>query len=297
MIDCLCDKDTTRLIERVLNSNDVDSTVDLLLPIIDEYSCYYSNLGTGQGTLFRARKCDERKNNGFDNISDLWHPRADNILTSGRFNDIGQPMLYLACTLPTALAEVGAHKGDYIQIAQYVTGANQYIKCGFVGELSHVYTTRKVRNAPEGPDPSKNSLDLIISKLDHMDQDAKMRYLFVDSLFDSISRTKQDLMIDYTGSRAVARIMFRCHKSFDAFAYPSVVCNDSMNLVVKPDAAAEKMSVVNTCVVRIDYACEQFGLYRFTSVRDSGVFDSNGNIIYNVREFDNMQHVVDLQPQ
>lgn len=78
----------------------------------------------GDIRIIRARRCSNEF--GYENINALYFPPGE-ISNNGRLNDRGNPVIYASFHIDTALTEIGAKKGEFIHIAEFVVSRSEKI--------------------------------------------------------------------------------------------------------------------------------------------------------------------------
>lgn len=172
--------------------------------------------------LFRARVNDSET--PFE-ISSMGKPPAKKS-TAGRANPIGIPYLYAASNIPTAIAEIRPHKGDYVTIAKF--------------EIDKPLKFADLRNPRQTISPfaqNEDGLNQIFLDLDYLCH-----------LGEELSKPilPREAHLEYLSSQYLCELIKHC--GFDGVVYKSSVGNGD-NFAVFYDA---KLTAVDTECYKID---------------------------------------------
>lgn len=217
--------------------------------------------------LWRIRKC--RDCTGFSNISEVHYP-PPHFTKAGRINEPGAPMLYVTFNTFTAMKEVGAKVGDYLQIVGYSMTERRPIRSLILGEFTNVH--KRGQGNLSGDVSTK--LNEILCK---MAFEPGLSFVFMDAFLSGILADPEMVDLDYIHSRVLGSLLFEKYPGIQAIHYPSVALKGAMNIVIKPDAADEALQISGTSVLRIDGLFD-YDLYRFSVIRNAQGFWQDGSI-------------------
>jgi hypothetical protein len=217
--------------------------------------------------IWRARKCASSA--GFEKIRELWCPPRHRV-TAGRLNDPGEPMLYVSINGRTALAEIGAQEGDYVQVIGYKINDEKKLRCGIIGEFAHVHDTGRAL-----------SLGSVAAQLKGILQkfppDKLRSFVTLDRFLSAMLRDRTAARRAYVHSRSLGRGLFRRQQDLQAIYYTSVVSwKGAMNLAIKPEVASELLTPVWTGVLRMNERYDDFRIVR--SARSSKTQKPTGRV-------------------
>lgn len=254
----------SRLFNAVRSARTVAEACYRLEPIFEQYTLL--NIELGRSNVFwRARHTDRP----FDDPECLGPPPKIATRTN-RLNDASAPCLYAATREETALLEVDARPGQFLQLAGYRCKGDTTYRVALLGELRHVQQTGFLRLT--GTDPTGS----IARLLDEQGLEKGRRTIFIDSFLAALLSDKDAAEIDYVLSRAVAAMVYR-DQAVEGFFFPSTKGLHGMNIVLLDKPAREKLHLTSSLFVRVD-AVREFGFVDFTvlveaeSIGDDGRF-------------------------
>ncbi|MDL5412323.1 RES family NAD+ phosphorylase [Citrobacter amalonaticus] len=223
--------------------------------------------------IFRARKC--LNENGFKNISEIYPPPADKCKT-GRMNDEGKSIFYGAYSVGTALAEINAQEGDYVQIAHFYLPdtADVGIRCFAIGEVYNTYHGNSSISVGVF-----NEIRDFIQRIGNDDIHALLSYLYMDAFSSELLNSINANEINYIYSRVFSRLLLDKHQDVDGLIYPSAKVKGTTNIVLRPETVEEKMQLVRNVVFKIT-KLYPYGIADFKILRTSKGHTSDGDIIW-----------------
>lgn len=229
----------------------------------------------GRGSFFwRARKCLPE---GFSNERELWCPPAG-VASVGRINRRGEPCLYLSSRKETALAEIYADTGDFVQLSAFRVKPGQSLHVLTVGEWLHIQRTGRSRIFAEA------QAEAIDSTLNSFPYDYARSLIYVDSIFGSIMADQEASRDDYALTRELAQQAFGKVPAANSLLYPSVQLSNGMNLAIKSAAAAESVESVASFVARVERK-RRFGTFELAILNSATGVDTDCN--YHWKPVDN----------
>lgn len=217
--------------------------------------------------LWRIRRCKNPE--GFSNISEVHYP-PPHITKAGRLNEPGEPMLYVSFNTFTAMKEVDAKVGEYLQIIGYSMAKHRPIRSLILGEFTNVHKRRQ-SNLPGDVSTKLNEI------LNKMTFEPGLSFIFMDAFLSGILADPKMADLDYIHSRILGSLLFEKYPGIQAIHYPSVALEGAMNLAIKPEVADNALRFSGTSVLRIDNLFD-YDLYRFSVVRNSQVIHHDGSI-------------------
>lgn len=202
--------------------------------------------------------------------NDLYYP-PPSVATAQRLNDKGEPLLYLSIRPQTALAEIHAAKGNYVQLSGYELREGKTLRVAAVGEYFNLekrgYTLL----------PEKMAVK-IAEALQNKKQEPLRSFIFMDAFIAEILQDPDASDDDYLRSRIVARIIREKLPHLEGFHYPSVIREGSPNLAIVPHAANTKLKLTATAHGHIDEVYD-YGLYRLSINKRGHIFPPNAGIV------------------
>ena len=218
--------------------------------LLEPYSRLEFSLGYNRG-VWRARFCTPI---GFPNFEDMSHPPSD-VAPANRLNEKGEPILYCSLNNRTALQEIEAKTGDYVQLVNYRVDPTLKLRCCVFGELLRVH--RAGRSWVD--DQLEKSLNHILNRVP---PDAGTSILYLDGFMSEILHDPDAAATGYLRSRILASRLFAKYPDVDAVLYPSVAVEGGKNLAIRPSAAQKVLTVASSAVLRIVKSYE-YGLFDF----------------------------------
>lgn len=209
---------------------------------------------------FRARKCDS--SDGFDSLREMIYPK-DGSRSFGRANLPQKPVLYGSRSKKTALDEISADVGDYVQIIEIRVIPGHFIHCILLGELS------ALSNAGGSIIGSQTSDTMVSKAWKERPQHEVEAAIYVDAFlaeqFARVARRPSE----YRMTAVFAEILFDQQR--DAVIYPSVESRGGLNLAMKAESFDRSVEVLRSTVYRID-KFHGLGMYDCTAIKTAGVF-------------------------
>lgn len=223
--------------------------------------------------IFRARKCFTE--NGYDNISEIYPPPPEKCKI-GRMNEEGKAIFYGAYSIGTALAEINAQEGEYVQIAhfQLPDKADFGIRCFAIGEVYNAYhgnSTISVSVFDEIRD--------LIHRVGSDDIHALLSYLYMDAFSAELLNSTHAHEVNYLYSRVFSRLLLDKHPGADGLIYPSAKIKGTANIVLRPEIVKSKMRLVSNVVLKIK-KIYPYGIVDFNILKTSKGHALDGNIIW-----------------
>jgi len=246
-----------------VHSRSVESIQAEIFEFIRGYSAKAISRTSGQ-MWFRARLCDTAK--GYSSLHQMIYPSSGSD-SFGRAHIPGSSVLYASWNMPTALDEIHAKPGDYVQIINLrpVKGAN--IPCHIVGEY------QKFHSAGSSLINSGTMINALAYEQAN-NPDEFFRSVFIDSVVSELFRFPVEESLEYKITAAYSDLL---HKNKGGLMYSSVKSFGAINLAVPAEIFDTEFEVVQTIVVRIKEAFG-YGLYTSTPLRSSCDFHESGVI-------------------
>jgi hypothetical protein len=179
-------------------------------------------------------------------------------------------MLYVSFTTFTAMKEVGAQVGDYLQMIGYSMNKDRPLRTLILGEFTNIHK-RGQGNLPGDINAKLNDI------LNKMGFEPGLSFVFMDAFLSGIFADQKMAEVGYMHSRILASLLFELYPNIEAIHYPSVARGGAMNLAIKPAAADNALQIAGTSVLRIENQYDH-GLYRFTVLRNAAGFSMEGSI-------------------
>lgn len=175
----------------------------------------------------------------------------------GRCNLPAQPLLYTALYEDTALAEIGATRGDHCVISTFEFPAK--FRFVTIGQFDLYRRTGEVNS------DAKTSTTLGIYEQIMALPTAELSALFDAFLADEFLRPSKgtaDYKISSIFSDVLLKDDLKPSKPIDAIMYPSVEFRHGLNIAVRSDSYESQVKLVKAKVVEIKEALG-FGLFRY----------------------------------
>ncbi len=234
--------------------------------VIEYYGIINFNLGNTL-PFWRGRIC--ASSDGFKNIKELSYPPRE-LTKAGRLNDLHAPLLYLSMNNLASLEEINASKGNYVNsIAYKIIGENK-LRCGILGEITHVARSGRALISEE----LGTHLNRILNETEY---EAGKSFVFTDAFLSSILRDRNASKTNYIHSRTLAKLVFEKHPGFDAIVYPSIALESAMNLAIKPESADRFLEILGISVMRVRKKYD-YGIFDFELLRNAKGYEKNGDI-------------------
>lgn len=223
--------------------------------------------------IFRARKCITE--HGYNNISEIYPPPLGKCKT-GRMNEEGQAIFYGAFSIGTALAEINAQEGDYVQIANFLLPekGEAGIRCFAIGEVYNVYHGINSISVD-----FFNEIRGFIDKIGKDKTRDLLTYLYMDAFSAEILNSTQASKINYIHSRVFSRLLLEKHPDVDGLIYPSSKIKGTTNIVLRPEILKSKMQLVSNVVMKI-IKVYPYGIVDFKLIKIAKGHTLDGSIVW-----------------
>jgi hypothetical protein len=238
-----------------------------LVPIFDAYDVM--SFEPNGITCWRARRTEGKP---WAKFSEMTFPPSESA-TVQRLSNAGEPSLYAATRIETALIEIGACEGELIQLIGFRHLQNNGLRLALIGEFHHLMKRGYFRITN---DPA--AAKAVINTLGKMPREQYLSLLYADAFLDSLLSAKREDDPDYVRSRAVAALTYR-EPGLDGIAYPSVPDQHGMNVVIKPVAADKKLRSICVMLVRITRKY-QFGFIEYEVTQDVERIETDGSFVW-----------------
>ena len=206
----------------------VEEIKQQILSFYDLYNVIVVNLGAE--SVYRVRKIDTGDAHGM--ASDVWHPPPDCVGKIGRANNIGEAVFYCSLDPATAIEEGQIVPGDRFSLAIYQ----------LAGREPYNMTSVVVREARLIPSPSATHPE------EFRQFGAELSKFMVREFTRHVAPGDEHL---YSRSCAISSILFDLPRK-DSIIYPSVKNHDAVNVVLKSDAAKERLTLVQVVTCTMD---------------------------------------------
>lgn len=230
-----CDK----IFARVRAAASPSEVCHALEALFDWYELLNLELVSGE-VFWRARLTGEHP---WPCIEKMVYPRPEHAGLN-RLNDKNAPCLYAATRIETALQEIEANEGDFVQLVGFKVEPRAEIRVAVIGELLHIYKKGYLRLT--GTDPGGSIVRLLNSK----GQRRGVQILYIDAFLSALLADENAKSDEYIRSRSIASMIHRDAKT-DGIMFPSVRDELGMNLALRPAAVDSKMRAVCCIHVRI----------------------------------------------
>jgi hypothetical protein len=245
------------------NASEIEKGLQMVL---EYYGIINFDLGYAW-PFWRGRIC--ASSHGFKNINELSYPPRE-LTKAGRLNEPRAPLLYLSMNNLATLEEINASKGNYVHSIAYKIIAENKLRCGIIGEITHVARSGRALISEE----LGNHLNRILNNTEY---EAGKSFVFTDAFLSSILRDRNASKTNYIHSRTLAKLIFEKHPGFDAIVYPSVALESAMNLAIKPESADRLLEIFGTSVIRVRKKYD-YGIFDFELLGNAKGHDKNGDI-------------------
>ncbi|WP_272544356.1 RES family NAD+ phosphorylase [Burkholderia cepacia] len=259
--------DCDHIFDKALGSAVEAEFCHVVAPLFDHYKIL--SVDWGRGSIFwRARIVHDTM---FENLAEMNYPPS-HVARVGRLNDAGSPCFYVSARKETAITEIDAEAGHFIQLAGFrVLDANP-VRLALIGEYSNVQKVGYMHFA--GRDP-----DMALSKLiNSMPRHDALRMVYIDKFFAHVLADIEASKKNYMMSRALTQVIYSKCKA-DGIVFPSVKDRGGFNLGVKPAASDKSFHNVCCIVVRLR-ARRRFGLLEFDIIKSAKSLDSESNFVW-----------------
>ncbi|MDD0980670.1 hypothetical protein [Pseudomonas shahriarae] len=257
-----------RTTSEIIRSTDAHFIREKLNFILDHYQLINYEFHYDRA-FWRARRCPTE--DGFANTSDIGCPPIA-LTNSGRLNEAQNPILYTSINQPSTLVEIGAKEGDLIHVVAFEQIPNRAIRCGTIGEFSHIHrwgaglTSEKVGKL----------LNEHMSKMPH---DVGKSVIYTDAFLNSLLRDKDAKNNNYIHSRILASLIFSKNPGLDAIEYSGVALESSRNYAFKPSSAERALQIGAHFVLKITKKYK-YGIYDFEVLRNAAGVEATGEIVW-----------------
>lgn len=256
----------------LLNTIEPEKVQELLRWYLESYGGINFKFGYDR-PIFRARKCFTE--NGYNNIKDIYPPPSEKCRT-GRMNEEGHAIFYGAFSIGTALAEINAQDGDYVQIAHFLLpeNADDGIRCFAIGEVYNVYHGNNAISVS-----FSNEIQGFIRRVGQDNIRDLLTYLYMDAFSAEILNSTDAHKKDYIYSRVFSRLLLGKHPDVDGLIYPSAKIKGTTNIVLRPETVKSKMQLVSNVVLKI-IKVYPYGIVDFSLVKSAKGHTLDGEIIW-----------------
>ncbi len=251
----------------ILKSKDVSYIEKKLIFLLQFYDVLNFDLGY-EHLVWRGRKWEDEI--GFSNVKELSFPPNDKT-KAGRLNEPLNPMFYASFMQPTALTEIGAKDGDFIQIVGSKI-AKKILGC-IVGEYENIYRTGSASLIGTS---SSNHIKSLFNKLEPK---ALNSFIYMDSFLSSILKDENAKDNEYLHSRILSKLLIGSVDNLKAIFYPSVALGNSMNMALDPRFVSESLVANVHCVLKINKRYD-YGIYDYEIIKISKGEDRLGNLLW-----------------
>jgi hypothetical protein len=220
--------------------------------------------------VVRARRLDDKEWPCLK--KELGYPPPE-VTKRGRCNQLGDPLLYVSLYEDTALAEIGATRGDHCVISTFeLLAALRFVP---VGQFD-LY--RRTGEAYIGAMSQTNTIyDQIMAM-----PTSELSALFDAFLADEFLRPSSS-DVDYKISSIFSDILLKGDlkptKPIDAIVYPSVAFRHGLNFALRSDAYDSQVKLVKAEVLEIKEALG-FGLFRYKKLATLETVTSDQQLVW-----------------
>lgn len=244
------------------------------------------NMEMGRGSIFwRARKCDSP--DGFSNASELWYP-PKHLAGARRFNDQGEPALYLATRRETALAEIDAKAGDYVHLAGYRYKNDQSARVASVGEWVHLQKRGSMRIGDQKASKALNNI------LNGFGYERGLPLVYVDAILGDLLAKPDAHTTEYLVTRLIFRAIYTKLPAVDGILYPSVK-DFGLNIALRAAVADRAVEGCSSSVLHVR-TVRRHGLFEFSTTRAAKGENSDGSYAWLPEVAPNEMVVYGLKP-
>lgn len=212
---------------------------------------------------YRARVCETSK--GYSNLDEMIYP-PNGSNSYGRASLPNQRILYGSWNRTTALREIGAQKGDFVQLIAYRVIPGVEFFCAVIGEIENFNNC--------GKSVLSDKLSSAFSKMALDFPSEFQQYLYVDSVCAEIFRRTVNRQFEYKTSAVLANLLL---KMKGGLMYPSIEARNAINLVIRAEEFNQYFEVINTRIVKVEHSFGH-GVYQIKDVNASYLFEENGHI-------------------
>lgn len=248
-----------------LRAHTQSEIADLLDHLLARYETIRVGFGSADPWL-RARLCPGP--GGFQSLRDMLYPPTPSS-TFGRANLPGERTLYASMNRRTALDEIGASAGEYVQMIGLRIKEKQTVPFVVVGEIESILNTGRSITRNSSTEESVNGRQA-------SDSVRINELLFLDSFLAEAFRKQAPRPHDYM---LTATFASKAREKFGGLIYGSVRMVGGLNVAVDAETFDRSFEVVFTDVCRVN---RYFGhsVYDLTFVKGTTAFLEDGSIAW-----------------
>ena len=211
---------------------------------------------------YRSRICDSA--NGYTNVRQLIYPSSGSTQFA-RASRPGAKVLYAGWNVRLSMEEIGAKKGDTVQVILLRVRSPIEFPCVILGEHQAIYNSgRSIVNSP--------ILESAFSRKLQMRVERTLADVFVDSVLAELFREQHEKNDGYATCAVFAeRVLARGI----GLIYPSVRTAHSANIAVRAEEFDANFEVLGSDLYRVqDY--HGYGLYVLKPIQSTWEIDTDG---------------------
>ncbi|MDN2481117.1 RES family NAD+ phosphorylase [Vibrio agarivorans] len=220
---------------------------------------------------FRARKCTS--STGYASTSDIYIP-PPKYTDAGRLNEAGKPVLYLCLSMATALSEIKATDGDYVQIGLYEP-KDKKLRLGLIGE--------KIGSIKQSgaylPIEKSEHYRKLIDNLNAKDPKLAMAYLYSDGFLNEVLTDPSADSKNYLHSRALTNLIINKEPFLDGIMYHSLAHSGGMNIALPFESAQKNIGLGSTFVIKVNKKYK-YGLFDYEVVSKGNVCSKSNSVTW-----------------
>jgi hypothetical protein len=214
--------------------------------------------------FYRVRKCDSA--DGWPSLVDCLNPPLGSP-NYGRASMPREPILYGSLNLWTALDEIDASEGDFVQVVGFNVVPGEKMVAGHIGDLT------KCKNS--GSTTLGNSpIAMFVREIARLTPIGFHRGAYVDGLLSELFSAQTSKHYDYRITAMFAKSIF---DSGQGLIYPSVRTRHAMNLALHRQLFDANFQILFSQVLQIRHYFG-YSTYDLGSKRYSTAFSENGVI-------------------
>ncbi|MDZ4298989.1 MAG: RES family NAD+ phosphorylase [Moraxellaceae bacterium] len=223
--------------------------------------------------IIRARLCPST--DGFSHIGEL-HSPPPKVTSIGRMNEKGNPMFYASYHIGTALAEINAKEGDFVQVAQFQlpNKSDCRVRCLAIGEVYNAY-----HGISTIAQSMFDEIRQLIDRLSKNNIRVLLSYLYMDALSAELLNDILASKKDYIYSRTLSRLLLDKYPQIDGLIFPSAKIKGTANITLRPESVLKKAQVVSSQVIKIT-KLYPYGLCDFEVVKQAKGESADGRIFW-----------------
>ena len=230
------------LFEEIQASTDINVARSLCARLLDQHPSLTVE-ATSRHLMWRARRCGSAE--GFASIFDLVAPPPEQT-SVGRLNHHGKPVLYVANSPETALAECDASPGEYFHMVGFIVPGTSRMRAAIVGEQYHSYRTGYMKHF--GIDPQQT----VFQNVRQLGIDRGKNVFFTDSLLADILTDDDAKHRSYVSTRALADNILHKNPACQGIYFPSIKHELGTNMAFHLGSGCVLLKAVTSHVVRVD---------------------------------------------